>query len=80
MVGFVLNAASGVVVTVLNASRAARTVRLPAAGWEVLVDAERAGAKPFARIDGNKVAVPALSATVLTRRLAVRRLSSAGHG
>ena len=77
MVGFVLNGKRSSTVIFFNARRAPKNVLLPATGWDVLVDDRRASATPFARIEGRKIAVPALSAVVLTRRAGARNLFSA---
>jgi hypothetical protein len=42
-------------------------VTLPEKGWKVLVNGERAGTKPLARIKGDTVIVPAVAALVLAK-------------
>jgi pullulanase len=66
-VAFVLKQGRQMLAVVYNATKKDRTMLLPAAGWGVLADGTRAGAKPFRRIPGAGAVVAAGSALVLIR-------------
>ena len=69
MVGYILQSPAGgtLFAVVFNASAKQQTVQLPAAGWRVLVDGERAGLKPLRRLPGDSCELPARSALVLAK-------------
>ena len=69
MVGYLLGSPAGTdqFVVIFNATATPQTVQLPASGWRVLVDGERAGVKPLRRIPGDACTVPARSALVLLK-------------
>jgi pullulanase len=73
MVGYILQSPAGgpLFAVVFNASATKQTVQLPAAGWRVLVDGERAGTKTLRRFAGNSCEIPARAALVLATGFAV---------
>ena len=69
MVGYVLQSpAGGTLFAVLfNATAKSQVVQLPAAGWSVLVDGERAGTKTLRRLPGDTCEIAPRSALVLAK-------------
>ncbi len=69
MVGYVLQSpAGGTLFAVLfNATAKSQVVQLPAAGWRVLVDGERAGTKTLRRLPGAACEIAPRSALVLAK-------------
>ena len=69
MVGYIVQDPAGgkLFAVVFNASANKQTVQLPAAGWQVLVDGERAGVKPLRRISGAACEIAPRSALVLAK-------------
>lgn len=69
MVGYILQSPAGgtLFAVVFNATAVLQTVNLPAAGWRVLVDGERAGVKILRRLPGDSCELPPRSALVLAK-------------
>ncbi|HPC19709.1 MAG TPA: type I pullulanase [Kiritimatiellia bacterium] len=69
MVGYILQSPAGgnLFAVVFNATARRRTVKLPAAGWRVLVDGRKAGVKTLRRLPGDSCAVVPSSALVLAK-------------
>ncbi len=72
VVGYVIDGktvgdTASMLAVVFNANAAEAEITLPAAGWKVLADAERAAVKPFRTLKGAQVVVPGRSALVLMR-------------
>jgi pullulanase len=64
VIAYTLNTDKTLLVAV-NADDTERTLSLPASGWDVLVDGERAGVSAIDRIDGNVLTMPARTGFVL---------------
>ena len=69
MVGYVLQSPAGgkLFAVLFNATAKSQVVQLPAAGWRVLVDGERAGTKTLRRLPGAACEIAPRSALVLAK-------------
>jgi pullulanase len=64
IIAYTLNTDVTLLVAV-NADDTERTLSLPASGWDILVDGERAGVSAIGRVDGNVLTIPARTGFVL---------------
>ncbi|MDR0324775.1 MAG: type I pullulanase [Oscillospiraceae bacterium] len=68
VLAYTLDTPDGPMVVAVNADSVERSLSLPMAGWDILVDGNHAGTGTIGRVEGDTLIMPALTGFVLAQR------------